>query len=118
MGIDFPSLEHAYQASKTLNRKDQKWIASLELAKEAKRAGRKVKMRSDWEQIKIPTMRALLRIKFSDNADLREALLMTHPAYLEETNYWGDTFWGVCNGEGENHLGKLLMEVRDEIKGN
>ncbi len=61
-------------------------------------------------------MYRLLRAKFTQNSEIRQKLLDTGSAYLEETNYWHDTFWGVYNGNGENHLGKLLMLVRDEIR--
>jgi hypothetical protein len=60
-------------------------------------------------------MYRILRAKFTQNKNLRKMLVDTGDAYLEETNYWHDTFWGVYNGIGENNLGKLLMVVRDEI---
>ena len=60
-------------------------------------------------------MYRILKIKFS-RQPFRNMLLDTGDAYLEETNYWHDTFWGVYNGEGRNHLGRLLMVVRDELK--
>jgi predicted NAD-dependent protein-ADP-ribosyltransferase YbiA (DUF1768 family) len=53
--------------------------------------------------------------KFSRNPELRVKLLNTGDLQLVEGNYWGDTFWGVCNGKGENHLGKILMRVRKEL---
>lgn len=59
----------------------------------------------------------LLRYKFSQHMDLREALLATGDAVLVEGNWWGDTFFGVCRGEGENWLGRMLMQVREELKG-
>ena len=62
-------------------------------------------------------MRDCLRLKF-EIPELREALLNTDNAKLIEGNWWGDKFWGICNGVGENNLGKLLMEVRDEIRRN
>ena len=81
----------------------------------AKRLGRKVTLRPDWEQIKTYTMLLLLRIKFSDE-NLATKLLETGEQKLIEGNSWGDCFWGVCDGVGENHLGKLLMQVREELK--
>jgi ribA/ribD-fused uncharacterized protein len=72
-------------------------------------------MRDDWNDIKIDVMRDLLQEKFSDD-DLRELLLATGDAELIEGNTWNDYFWGVCLGEGQNWLGKLLMEVRKELK--
>ena len=71
--------------------------------------------REDWDDIKWQVMYHLVGIKFAYHKDLREMLLLTHPHELEETNTWGDHFWGVCDGEGENQLGKILMTVRDEF---
>jgi len=115
MGIDFPSTEHAYQAAKTTDMEERERIASLPKPRDAKRAGYKVQLRPEWDEIRLGIMRELLQLKFSD-PELRKALVVTDPAHLEETNSWGDTFWGVCNGEGENHLGRILMELRAELK--
>ena len=73
-------------------------------------------MRTDWEQIKVGVMKDLVLQKFTKHKELKEKLLATGDAYLEETNTWNDIFWGVCKGKGQNHLGKILMEVRKEIK--
>ena len=69
-------------------------------------------MRADWEVIKVDMMFNLVYDKFSKNPYLRDLLLLTKDFELEEGNNWGDTFWGVCDGVGENHLGKILMDVR------
>ena len=61
-------------------------------------------------------METLVREKFSHNKDLKEMLLETGDAIIEEGNDWNDTFWGVCNGKGENHLGKILMKIREELR--
>ena len=60
-------------------------------------------------------MYEIVKDKFSRNPELRVKLLNTGDIELIEGNYWGDTFWGVCNGKGENHLGKILMRVRKEL---
>ena len=112
--IDFPSVEHAYQALKTTDHSERERIATLRTAKEAKAAGYKVELRKHWDMVRVPLMKILLDKKFSD-PDLKRALIMTYPIYLEETNRWGDAFWGVFNGEGENHLGRLLMEIREDL---
>jgi hypothetical protein len=83
---------------------------------ESKKAGRKLTLRHDWESVKIPVMKEILRIKFNSHPDLKKKLLDTENKYLEETNWWHDTFWGVCGGKGENHLGKTLMEIRKEFQ--
>ena len=68
--------------------------------------------RKDWREVKVGIMESLLEEKLEDNPQLLPLLLATEDAYLEETNYWGDTFWGVCKGKGENNLGRLWMKIR------
>jgi N-glycosidase YbiA len=113
-GLDYSSVEHAYQAAKTLDPADRLSIREMQKCGEAKKFGQNVKLRPDWEQIKLSVMEELVKQKFKHKS-LKEKLLATGDAYLEETNYWSDSYWGVCNGKGENHLGKILMKVRDEL---
>lgn len=115
-GNVYPSVEHAYQAAKTLDEEDRQKIAKLKTAGEAKRYGRKVKMRPDWDHVKLNIMKELLQQKFDrdENPDLWKLLSLTGKAKLVEGNDWHDTYWGVCDGIGANHLGRLLMEIRDE----
>ena len=112
--LPYGSSEAAYQAQKTLDEERRKEFTTLD-AREARRLGRQVKIRNDWESEKLNVMYKILREKFSKQP-CRNMLLETEHAYLEETNYWHDSFWGVYNGVGENHLGRLLMLVRDELK--
>ena len=112
----YPTVEHAYQAHKTLNGKQRELIRLANSPGQAKRLGQKVELRSDWEVVKLSIMKELLTRKFQIPR-LRELLLETRDYELIEGNTWGDTYWGVCNGEGQNWLGKLLMEVRNEITG-
>ena len=112
-GITYLTSEHAFQAAKTLDIDERKQIALAPTAGKAKRMGRKLKLRRDWESVRIEIMEAILRIKFSD-PDLLARLLETGTEELIEGNNWGDRFWGKVDGEGENHLGKLLMKIRDE----
>lgn len=114
-GITYPSSEHAYMASKTLDMGIRREVATLKTAGDAKRFGRKIKLRADWEQVKRNEMLSVLRLKFQDPL-LRIKLINTGDARLVECNTWGDTYWGVCNGQGQNVLGQLLMLVRDEIR--
>ena len=108
-GHKFRSVEAAFQALKCPERMDE--FENL-TAYEAKRLGRKVKLRDDWELRKISIMKMLLEQKFS-HPELTQKLVATGNLYLIEGNYWKDDFWGVCEvGKGQNHLGKLLMEVR------
>jgi ribA/ribD-fused uncharacterized protein len=113
-GFVYPSSEHAYQAAKTLNLEERRAILSMSVS-EAKKAGRKVTLRSDWEDIKLDVMLRLLRQKFA-HPELRSKLVATGDAELVEGNWWNDTFWGVCRGVGQNNLGKLLMVVREECR--
>lgn len=113
----FPTMEHYFQANKADNQNDYLRIAYAPTPGEAKRLGRKIQLRPDWEKIKDNIMLIGLRKKFAD-PELRSLLLATGDEELVEGNYWGDTYWGVCNGVGQNKLGKLLMQVREEIKNN
>ena len=84
---------------------------------EAKRMGRQVTLRKDWEDVKISVMEKGLRMKFAI-PELRDKLLATGEEELVEGNWWGDTCWGVCKGVGANNLGKLLMKIREESRDN
>lgn len=112
-GIAWPSTEHAYQAAKTLDVNEQRRILEAKTPGEAKRLGRKVTLRPDWDEIRDDVMTSVVMAKFVQNPDLMKRLTDTHPTILIEGNNWGDTFWGVCNGVGENRLGKILMDIRD-----
>lgn len=81
----------------------------------AKKLGRKVELRKDWESIKLDVMYELLCDKF-DIPELQQLLLDTGDAKLIEGNHWQDCFYGVCDGKGLNHLGKILMRIRSEIR--
>jgi ribA/ribD-fused uncharacterized protein len=118
-GITYPTNEHFFQAYKTLDIAEKKAIAAAETPGQAKRMGRNVKLRSDWERIKSSVMELGLRLKFTEHPDLRQALIDTAPAQLVEGTTWHDRTWGVCmcprcGGRGENRLGQLLMKLRDE----
>lgn len=111
----FPSVEHAYQAAKFADRNYQQKIRLAGSAAEAKRLGRANKdIRPDWEDRKVGVMLYLLRLKF-DQEPYKSLLLSVDDSWLVEYNYWGDTFWGVCRGEGQNMLGKLLKQVKYEL---
>lgn len=114
LGKVYPSVEHAFQAAKTTKESERETIRKLVLAKDAKRLGRKVTLRKDWESVKINIMEMLIEQKFKDT-ELRGWLLETGDAELIEGNHWGDTFWGKCDNEGLNQLGRILMSVRKKI---
>lgn len=114
-GMHFNSVEAAYVASKTLCMETRKKVQALEKPGDCKRFGRTLKLRDDWDVVKIDIMRDLIRQKFSQGSELGERLVSTGDCQIVEGNTWGDTFWGVCRGLGENHLGKLIMERRREL---
>lgn len=109
-GYKFKSAESAFQAQKDLSRTSE--FVNLE-GKEAKRLGRKVTLRSDWESVKVDIMEEILRIKFS-NQELAKKLKSVNQPIVED-NTWHDTFWGVCNGKGKNMLGKLLEKIKRDL---
>jgi len=123
-GIEYPSVEHAFQAAKTLDPKYRVGFQNSSVSPgDAKKMGRKLKIRPDWEEVKVSVMRDLLVQKFSYSI-LKRKLMSSFTAELIEGNWWHDTFWGVCQGNcrqgshepfGENWLGKLLMEIRGEF---
>lgn len=111
-GLDCISSESAYQCMKTTDQSKRYEIAHS-LPSRAKRLGREVELRVGWDGIKDTIMFEVVFSKFSQNKDLQQRLLDTEDAILIEGNSWGDTYWGVCNGEGENKLGQTLMKVRE-----
>lgn len=114
-GISYQNNEAAFQAQKCANKADRQSFADLNPT-EARYLGRKITLRKDWEQVKISLMREIVQAKFEQNPQLREMLLATGDAYLEEGNTWGDRTWGTVNGIGANHLGRILMDVREELQ--
>lgn len=82
----------------------------------AKKFGREVHLRRDWEEVKDECMYITVKAKFTQNQDLKEKLLATGDAMLIEGNTWNDKYWGVCYGKGKNKLGQILMRVREELK--
>lgn len=115
-GITYPTSEHLYMALKTLNLDVRKAISLASTGAKAKALGREVLLRPDWDRFHTKAMYLAVKEKFDANEDIREILLSTGLLYLEETNWWNDTFWGVCDGVGENMLGKTLMQVRDAYR--
>jgi len=115
-GTDYPSVEHAFQAGKTRSPTERLKILNAPTPGEARRLGQEVDLRPDWEDVKIVLMKFLVRKKFNRDPVLAQQLLDTGDAELIEGNHWKDRFWGVYRGKGRNHLGKILMEVRAELR--
>lgn len=113
-GMIFPSIENAYQAAKfPLSKRD---IFTHCTAGQAKRLGRKASLPHNWNTKKLLYMETFVQQKFAPGTTLGYKLLSTHERLLIEGNHWGDTFWGTCNGEGENWLGKLIMKQRNKLQ--
>nr|WP_256821808.1 NADAR domain-containing protein [Enterococcus mundtii] len=121
-GITYKNNEAAFQAAKlatntTIDSKTKLTRQNFSdmTGRQAKEAGKRVSLRSDWENIKLQVMKDICKAKFTQNKSLKEKLIQTGNAPIIENNSWGDTFWGVSNKDGENHLGKILMEIRSEL---
>lgn len=117
-GIRYTNTEAAFHAQKGYNGDITKFQFSHLSPGEAKRLGRSVKLRKDWEEVKDNYMYEIVKAKFEQNSELLKRLLDTGDALLIEGNDWNDKYWGVCDGEGQNKLGKILMKVREELKEN
>jgi ribA/ribD-fused uncharacterized protein len=119
-GITYPTVEHAFQAAKTDDQEIRQQIANKATPGKAKRAGGGRGIVKDFDQVawdvkKVATMRQLVFDKFFCYPDLADQLKATGTQQLIEGNVWNDTFWGVCRGNGQNHLGEILMQVRNEL---
>lgn len=112
-GLKFQNSEAAFQSQKSLNKSIQQKFCNLPPF-DAKHLAHSLPLRIDWESVKVDVMRDVLQAKFSD-PELKRRLMNTHPHRLVEGNTWGDKYWGVCDGEGKNYLGRLLMELRDKL---
>ena len=118
-GLEYLSSEAAFQAAKCANLQDRLGVQELN-SNDSKRLGRQVPLRRDWEQIKVREMEKIVRAKFTQNPHLAQFLMETGDAELIEGNTWYDTFWGVDlkTGQGENHLGRILMALREDFQQN
>ena len=127
--IEYGSNEHFYAAAKASNMEDYMTIVQAPTPAIAKKMGSKkgymmpngvlfrIPPPPNWNSMRIPIMMLGLHLKFSQNEDLLNKLVATHPKHIQEGNWWGDLFWGVDvrTGEGENNLGKLLMDLRSKL---
>jgi ribA/ribD-fused uncharacterized protein len=121
-GLTFPTNEHWFQSRKTKVFKERVAIETCYSPSTAKRLGRQVTLRKDWDKVKTMIMMKGLRAKFKQNKDIAKKLKETYPHKLTEGNYWHDNYWGDCfcpkckNIKGANMLGKLLELVRINLK--
>lgn len=114
----FPTVEHFYQARKTMDISIQSKISNLPTPGEAKRFAKTIKQSQSFPNDKVGIMWEGVWQKFSSYPNLKEKLIATGNAEIIEENTWGDTFWGVCNGTGKNMLGNILMDIREKLSKN
>ena len=114
-GLTYRNAEAAYQASKCANKEERNWFVDTP-AHIAKAKGRRVEMKPDWNEVRLSAMWNILQAKFAQHPDLTAKLIATGDEEIVEGNTWNDKFWGKCNGEGMNHLGIMLMAIREENK--
>lgn len=121
-GVEGPTAEHVFQALKTFDEDERRRVLECQTPGEAKRMGRRVTLNPDWDNVKIDVMRSVVRAKFTQNVELGHRLIRTKDIPLIEGNNWGDTHWGMVWDDnavrwvGHNHLGRILMEVRSELR--
>lgn len=113
--IGYDTVEHYYIAMKTLDNKERLKIATMPPTG-LKAYGKGLQLREDWDSIRLSVMEFGLREKFKSNFRIRRLLMKTGDLFIQEGNFWNDKFWGIClkTGNGKNHLGQLLMKIRDE----
>lgn len=121
-GRTWLTAEHLFQAMKTIDKRNRVRIQRCRTPAQVKKMGRQIKLRPNWDNIRLDIMRMVLSLKFRQSPMLREKLLSTENQTLVEGNYWHDNFWGDCRCQecvhikGENHLGLLLMEIRNKFR--
>lgn len=116
-GVEFPSIEHAYMSAKSDDAEWKKFCSNpINKAGDVKKQVRNIKIKENWNDIKLDVMRKCVEQKFNQEP-YRTKLLETGIQYIQEGNMWNDTFWGVClkTNKGENHLGKLIMDFRSTL---
>lgn len=115
-GVAYPTVEHAYHASKTPSAEKREIIRQAPSARAARRLAAWMKPIENWRAVRLDVMTSLIAQKYAAGGPYAEQLLATKDAELRFGNWWGETFWGVCGGVGRNHLGLLLMERRDWLR--
>ena len=116
-GLEFPSVEHAYMSAKSDDVEWKKFCSNQNnKAGDVKRQSRNITLKKDWNEIKLKVMKECVNQKFSQEP-YRTKLLETGTQHIQEGNRWNDKFWGVClkTNKGENHLGRLIMDVRSAL---
>lgn len=109
----YPSSENLYQALKCKYIKDRELFQNVDPHK-SKRIGKTIEIRSDWDNVRLEAMKLAIDLKFK-NIELGEKLIDLPDGKIIEFNNWGDRFFGICNGEGLDHLGKILRAKKQQI---
>lgn len=117
-GLHYANNEAAFQAQRTISVKERERFGSKRMSSpaDAKRLGKRITLRPDWERVKLLCMYEICMSKFVQHPELRYALIATGDCLLAEGNTWGDRFWGVVDGHGENQLGWILMDIREKLR--
>jgi len=113
--VVYRNAEAAYQAMKSNDSLVRVKFINLNGAS-AKALGKRIELRKDWNDIKLDMMYKIVKNKFMQNSTITKLLIDTNDKVIIEGNNWGDIYWGICNGIGENNLGKILMKIREEMK--
>ena len=121
LGISYPTVEHYYQAMKTLDKKDRKRISLCSTPGQAKKLGNQVHLRKFWDSHKLAYMETALKYKFNEGTTWHKKLIESS-GDLIEWNCWHDNYWGNCycpkciSIRGQNYLGIILMKLRSQLK--
>lgn len=115
-GLEFDCVENAYQAAKSLDKSIQIEIQAMTPNISKKYWDEREGIRADWKEVRLGIMTDLVAQKFYNSKPLQEMLLATGDTILEEGNDWDDVYWGICNEIGENHLGRILMQIRSDLR--
>jgi ribA/ribD-fused uncharacterized protein len=114
-GLLYETVEHYYAAHKTTNGDIRAKIAAMRYPLQAKKYAQKIKIRSDWDEIKNSIMFEALSWKFAPETSWYKKLILTNYDIVEWNN-WHDNYWGICvcgkcTG-GLNQLGRMIMKFR------
>ena len=115
-GMTWKSVDHFVFANRAIKEGDREAVRLAETPVGARNVSKEIRWRPDWKEADAENMEAAVEAKFMQNVDLGRRLLCTRDTELIHENRWGDKLWGICNGEGENLLGKLLMEIREKLE--
>lgn len=115
-GLIFQNSESAFQSAKFTNLAHRMRFCNIS-GSYAKKLGRNrnIPIRDDWDRVRCDIMYNILLTKFTSCDDLKNKLIDTHDKHIEESNNWNDRFWGTCGGIGNNNLGKILMQIRNDL---